>query len=109
MANLYVTEYQGIGQVGAGIDGSSFRVPCQAPLGDGTQITQKILISGSSTQSAAFNRNTRLIRVHTDGICSIFVGGANPQATVGTDRLAANQTEYFAVNPGDKIAVIANT
>lgn len=69
--------------------------------------TQTVSIGGTSTQSAAFNGNTRLIRVHTDTICSIKIG-SNPTASTTTARMAADQTEYFEVNPGDKIAVITN-
>jgi orotate phosphoribosyltransferase len=48
------------------------------------------------------------VRVHTDAICSIAYG-ANPTATINSFRMNANTTEYFGVNPGDKIAVISNT
>lgn len=69
---------------------------------------QTVAIGGSSTQSAAFTSSTTLIRVHTDAICSIEIGGTNPTATVTSMRFAANQTEYFVVNPGAKLAVITN-
>ena len=69
---------------------------------------QRITISGTSTQSSAFNAKTKSIRVHTDAICSIALG-ANPTAAVTNMRMVAGQTEYFAVSPGDKIAVITNT
>ena len=65
-------------------------------------------MSGTSAQSSAFNAATRFIRVHTDAICSILIG-SNPTATTAKKRLAADQTEYFAVNSGDKIAAITNT
>lgn len=71
---------------------------------------QTVAESGSSTQSAAFQSQTILIRVHTDAICSIEIS-LNPTATVTTMRLSANQTEYFVVPKGAafKIAVITNT
>jgi len=69
---------------------------------------QVVAIGGTSTQSNAFNALTRLIRVHTDAICSIAIS-SNPTATANTSRMAAGQTEYFEVNAGDKIAVITNT
>lgn len=64
---------------------------------------------GVAAQSAVFAANTRLIRVHADAICSVLLG-SNPSATVSTAdaRMAANQTEYYQVNPGDKIGVISN-
>jgi ABC-type taurine transport system substrate-binding protein len=71
--------------------------------------SQKIAISGASTQSAAFSATTRLIRVQASGICSVQVGGTSPTATTTSLRMTEGQTEYFIVAPGDKIAVITNT
>jgi len=70
---------------------------------------QTVAITGSSVQSNAFNSATRLIRVHADAICSIQIGSTNPTATTTSARFVAGQTEYFLVNPGDKLAVITNT
>lgn len=69
---------------------------------------QTVSITVGSVQSSAFGATTKVIRVHTDAICSIAIG-ANPTATATTARLAANSTEYFGVLPGHKIAVITNT
>lgn len=97
MGVLYVTEYQKYSG-----SGTSF----QAAL-EPAQANQKITY-GATTQSSAFGKNTYLIRVHTDSICSVEVA-TNPTATTNSKRLAANQTEYFAVVPGQKIAGITNT
>jgi hypothetical protein len=70
--------------------------------------TQTVSIGGGSNQSNPFGGGSRLIRVHCDAICSFLVG-PNPIATTSHPRMAANQTEYLEVNPGDMIAVIANT
>jgi hypothetical protein len=70
--------------------------------------TQVVAISGSSTQSNPFGGNTKIIRVHTDSICSVIVG-PNPTATTSHPRFAASQTEYIEVNPGDQLAVVANS
>ena len=94
MAKVYVTEF-------AAIDLNVSREP---PLAE-----QTVAIGGGSVQcSNAFHASTRVIRVHTDAICSIALSG-NPTATANTRRLAANQTEYFGVEGGQKIAVITNT
>lgn len=75
---------------------------------------QTIAIGGASVQSAVFNVKTALIRIHTDAICSKLVGTA-PVATAASGRMAANTTEYTAIdvqqgNPqAMKIAVITNT
>lgn len=103
MATLYIAEFDGITMANPGIAG---QVANGAPIAE-----QTVSIGGTSTQSGnAFNASTRIIRVHTDAICSIALG-TNPTATASKMRLAADQTEYFGVPPGAsyKIAVISNT
>jgi hypothetical protein len=111
MATLYITEYAGTGFVVSNY--GPFKVQAQAPQ-EPPITTQIVSISGSATQSAAFsntvsqnNKQTYLIRVHCDSICSILIG-ANPTASVSSPRLVAGQTEYFSVIPGHAISVIAN-
>lgn len=99
MATLYISEYSEAGIKGPGM------LPAAAEPG---VTTQTVAISGTTAQSAAFGATTRFVRVHTDAICSIAFG-SNPTATTSKLRMAANQTEYFAVRPGDKVAVISNT
>ena len=105
MATLYIEEFQGVGQpqqhrdfIGAAL-ASRFLPSTTQPV---------ISITGSSTPSNVFQNSTILIRVHTDAICSIKIGTYPPTATSSSMRLAANQTEYFAVHGGDGLAVIAN-
>ena len=100
MAKLYVTEFVGADEK------TNTLVPAAKTAGlvDQTPIT----ITGTSAQSAAFGAGASLIRVHTDAICSIAFG-TNPTATTSNLRLGAGQTEYFAVVPGGKLAVIQNT
>ena len=94
MATLYVCEY-------ADDDINSAKEP---PLAE-----QTVAIGGASVAcSNAFHAQTRLIRVHTDAICSIAIGKA-PTATAAKKRMAANTTEYFSVESGFKIAVITNS
>jgi hypothetical protein len=96
MATLYITEYER-------------QAPGGVPIALTPEITsQTVAIGGSTTQSAAFGATTSFIRVHCDAICSIAIA-ANPTATATKSRLAADQTEYFAVRGGDKLAVITNT
>lgn len=99
MAVLYIAEFAGT-YADHGRGGSAAFAP---PVTE-----QTVAIGGGSLSSAAFNAGTTLIRVHSDVISSIKIGSA-PTATLTTSRLAAGQTEYYAVRPGDKIAVIANT
>lgn len=70
--------------------------------------TQTVAIGGASQQSAPFGGGTRIIRVHCDAICSVFIG-PNAVATTAHPRFPASQTEYMEVNAGDQLAVIANT
>jgi hypothetical protein len=75
-------------------------------------ITEQTLAIGASVASAPFNALTRFVRLACDSVCSIAWSSAanpTPNATTSNMRLAANQTEYFGVSPGMKLAVIANT
>lgn len=101
MATLYITEYD---SEGSDLNGNKVQVAMAPNVAE-----QTVAIGGTSTQSAAFNANTRLIRVHTDAICSIKIS-ANPTATAANKRMAANATEYFALRGnGLMLAVITNT
>jgi|SRR6185369_8299318 len=96
---LFVTEYAEAGTLaGSGV-----------PVGFAPPITNNnISIASGSVASNAFNANTRMIRVHNDATnAAVWIKiGAAPTAAVTTDaRMVANQTEYFQVNPGHKIAV----
>jgi hypothetical protein len=75
---------------------------------------QALAFSGEPANSNAFNQQTRVIRVHTDTICSLMIGpltpaGTNQVPTASCPRLPANATEYIAVNPGDYISVVSNS
>lgn len=101
MTLLYITEYPGTGyDHGGGV----------AVANTPAITTQIVNNTGGSAQSAAFNANTRLVRLETDSICS-FLFGTNPTATTADPRMAANQTEYFTIQPGNgmKVAVILNS
>jgi len=73
-------------------------------------VAEQKITDGSSTQSAAFSAKTRMVRIHTDSICSIEFG-TNPTATTSTARMVAGQTEYHGVTPntGMMVAAITNT
>jgi hypothetical protein len=96
MATLYISEYP------PGIHNSS-QLASEPRL-----VAQTVSITAGSLQSAAFGPSTGKIRVNVDAICSFRIG-PNPTAVTTEGRIPADGTEYFEVNPGDKIAVIANT
>ena len=102
MAKIYISEYAAMAKAWAHPDQiAAPQEPCdsdQAPLA----------IGGVSAQSAAFGLGVRLVRVHTDAICSIAFG-ADPTATTNNKRMAAGATEYFGVTPGHRLACITNT
>lgn len=102
MAKLFISEYKYQAKEIAGA------IPIAAPQTPALVVQTPVVIGAGSLQSAAFGAETRFIRVHTDAICSVTVGGTNPVATANSDRMGANTTEYFGVAPGDKIAVITN-
>lgn len=96
MATLYISEYP------------QNTVDPPTVVMEPSGVTQTVAIGAGSTQSSAFRSDTRIVRLHTDAICSVAFG-ANPTASATTARLAANQTEYFKVVPAHKVAVITNT
>lgn len=98
MATLYLTEYQGYST-----QGQMFQAALEP------EITTQTKAIGTVVNANAFSKNTYLIRVHVDAICSILVSSGGTGAAVTNKRLAANQTEYFAVKPGHILSVIANT
>ena len=101
MSNLRITEFLGIG------GGNQSDVQAVA----GPPVAEQIVAIGAVTgQSAAFNAKTRIIRVHAEAVCAVYVGSQNPIATAGTSaRFTAGQTEYYSVAAGDKLAVIQDT
>lgn len=103
MAVLFITEFANIGS-------STQNAQPMDAVAQPTVAEQTVAIGGSSTASSAFNANTRLVKLHTDAICSVKFGTA-PTATATTMRMAANENQYFVVpaNQAYKVAVITNT
>lgn len=99
MAVLFVTEYAN----GAYSDGQLSNFLQEAPTAE-----QTVAIGGTTTQSSAFQNNTKFVRISTDAICSVKFG-ANPTATATTSRMAAGSERIMGVQPGWKVAVITNT
>ena len=99
MAFIYITEYADVA-----VTHSKYAQAGAEPA----IAEQRVANDGASAQSAAFNDNTRMVRIHTDSICSIKFG-ANPTAVTTEKRMAANTTEFFGVKPGQKVAAVLNT
>lgn len=98
MATLFISEFDRLYTDGSG------NHPPIAPLPPVAEQTRSI--SGTSAQSSAFGGRTRFVRLYTDTACFVKVG-LNPTAiTASSLPLAAGASEYFSVQPGDKIAAI---
>lgn len=103
MAVLYITEYVDVGYAGnTHATTSIVEEPASAE--------QTVAIGVSSVQSAAFQNNTRFVRLEADSVCSVEFG-TNPTATASKARLAANVDRIVGVpmGAGFKVAAITNT
>lgn len=98
-ATLYISEFA---------NGVSTIASQEAQIFPQPAITdQTVAITASSVQSAAFNSKTHAIMVECDADCSIAIG-SNPTATTSNFLVGDGLPYFFAVGPGQKIAVIAN-
>lgn len=99
-ATLYISEFA---------NGVSTIASQEAQIFPQPAITdQTVAITASSVQSAAFNSKTHAIMVECDADCSIAIG-SNPTATTSNFLMGDGLPYFFAVGPGQKIAVISNT
>lgn len=98
MAVLYISEYHQLAIAGGAVVAAGV---------EPALVEQIVAVGAGSAVSAPFSGATRFVRVHTDSICSIAFGAA-PTALTAMKRLAAGQTEFFGVQPGHSVAVIAN-
>lgn len=103
MAKLYVSEYTD--QPAASYTALGLQIVKDPPWVEQVPVA----IGASAAPSAAFSAKTRIVRLHTDAICSILVGPVGTVATANNQRMAANQTEYKMVDGGYIVSVITNT
>src|SRR5690348_4400661 len=95
MSTAYITEYIDLGN----------HAGQSAPIGmEPAAATQAVTFTGTHGESAALNGKTRFVRIHVDGIACIRFGTA-PVAVTTDPRMAANQTEYFAVPQGQSFKI----
>ena len=100
MATLYISEFRQLASIGTTV-GQVFPQP---PV----TTDHVVAIGVSSAQSTAFSANTHVVLLCADAVCS-FLFGDDPTALTTSMRLPANTHIAFAVQPGQKVAVIANT
>ena len=67
---------------------------------------QRVAVGGASAQSAAFGANVRFVMVHAKSAAGLAFG-PDPTAVNNRHVIGAGETRWYAVRPGDKIAVIA--
>lgn len=95
MATLWVTEYD------------KFPSPrgVVLPIANEPRVANQTVTFTTTTQSAAFNAETRYVRVISTTNCHLEFG-SNPTATTSTQFLPANTEAWRQVVPGDKVAAV---
>ena len=65
---------------------------------------QALTVSGSTTQSAAFNAMTSFVMVHAQE-ATCLAWGTNPTATTAKQRIGAGETRFYGIPPGKSFKV----
>ena len=99
MATLFITEL-----VSLGFDprGNVVLAPSMPPDNE-----QSVPIGAGSAASQPFAAATRFVMLNADTACCL-AWGHTPTAVITAHRMGANETRFYAVNPGDSLAVIAS-
>ena len=102
MALAHITEFRRLGE-----DKRGRTLPF--PHADSSWVNQVKTFTTSSVQSDAFNNGTNLIRVMVTADANFEIGSSPTAVKDVSPKMNADTAEYFAVNPGDKIAFIQST
>lgn len=97
MASLNIVEFGYLGSAGNGAP----QIAAMPPIA-----TQNVEI-GSEADSTALSGQTKFVRLAAGAACCIRIGSGNPAATTSDLPMAAGAVEYFGVQPGHLISVIA--
>lgn len=95
----FITEYVALAR-----DGFSFHIAA----GKEPAIAEQAVTFTASTRSAALNAQTAFVMVHVTETCHLAFG-PNPTAVTTAHRMAANETRFYGVVPGHKIAFVAGS
>jgi hypothetical protein len=95
MALLRITEFSGIAVVPG----------AEAQVAQGIVAHQTITI-GAQADSAPLSNATRIVRLKAEANCCVVWGQPEQTATTNHILIAAGETEYFGVAPGDEISCI---
>jgi hypothetical protein len=101
-SKLFISEYGTLAATNSG------GVPAQAAAEPSLTDQAPVDFSGGAASSAVFGAQTRLVRLMCDTRCAIRISTAGTAATTSNKPLAADSPEYFGVQPGDKVSVIAS-
>jgi len=77
------------------------KIPCSR-AGTNTTIT----MSASSQATANFGPQTYQVRIATSSLPAFFQIGNSPTATTSSPVIGTNMVDYFAVSPGQAVAVL---
>lgn len=99
MATLYIKEFA---ELARDAKGNVIPAGLEPPVAE-----QVEAIGATSSQSNTLNAATRFVEIVTDANCHYKVGD-DPEASTSTAYMAAGQSKFFGVQPGQsmKIAVI---
>lgn len=98
-SKCYVKEYRASGTSATGV----IEVAAEPAIVDQTAVD----FTAGHAESAAFNAQTRYVRIWCDAQASFKID-FSPIATNAMSPLAASAPEYFSVQPGMKLSVVAN-
>ena len=99
MATLSILEF---GNLAGAMNGGNAQAALGPPVAK-----QTIAIGSTSTASATFNSQTRLLRIATDTNCYIAMSTAPTATSTGAWPMFAGTVEYFGTKAGQKLAVIS--
>ena len=74
----------------------------------GSATEQVVAIGTSSAQSAAFNAETKIVRLAANNTCFVEFGSNPTAVATASIVLQANSPLWAKVNAGDKVAVISH-
>jgi hypothetical protein len=97
---LFITEFESLTK-----DRSSGALLVHMPA----LVYQVAAFAGSYSVSSPFGPGTHIVRLQSDVPCLVQISKAPSVAAGNGMRISSGQTEYFAVNPGDSVAVIVSS
>ena len=98
MATAWVTELREITGMAGGQSLQAVKMP---------PVAEQVITFTTAAASAAFNADTRCIRVYCDANAHIRFSAAGTAATVSNCPVSSRVACFFGVTRGDKVSIIA--